>query len=206
MRPLPRAAATVSIAIAVLSLAGCERLMRGMYEQPKLKTAATSPLFADTLASRPPPPGSIARSIGEPASDSSGVRGDDTVAALDAADARTALPIPVDAAMQARGRERYAIHCAPCHGAAGDGDGMVVQRGFPAPPSLRIERLRTATDRHFFEVITSGYGVMRPYAARVDASDRWAVVAYIRRLQQGPSPTSAVVGTQTPSTTGDISR
>jgi mono/diheme cytochrome c family protein len=168
---------------ACLALAGCERAMRDMYDQPRLKTAATTPLFADGLASRPPPPGAEAYSSGETAANASGRRGAEIVRALDAADAAQAASAPDAAATLARGRERYAIYCAPCHGASGAGDGPVVQRGFPAPPSLALARLREAPDRHLFDVVTNGYGVMLPYADRVDAVDRWAIVAALRQLQ-----------------------
>jgi mono/diheme cytochrome c family protein len=83
-----------------------------------------------------------------------------------------------------RGRERYTIFCAPCHGARGAGDGMVVRRGFPAPPSYAETRLQAADDAHFLDVITHGWGVMYPYADRLSPTDRQAVVAYIRVLQQ----------------------
>ena len=82
-----------------------------------------------------------------------------------------------------RGRERYNIYCTPCHGRAGDGEGMIVQRGFSAPPSYHIERLRKAPAGHFFDVITNGYGRMFSYASRVSPEDRWRIVAYIRALQ-----------------------
>ena len=91
---------------------------------------------------------------------------------------------PIDADLLARGRERYDIFCSPCHGFAGKGDGMVVQRGFPAPPSYHSDRLRAAPARHFFDVISNGYGAMYSYAARVEPRDRWAIVAYIRALQE----------------------
>lgn len=172
--------------VASLALAGCEQVFRGMYDQPKLKTAATSPLFVDGQASRLPPPGSLPAAAGEAAANASGRRGGAATARLDAADLASALPSNVDAAVLARGRERYAIYCLPCHGVAGNGDGAVVRRGFPAPPAYRIERLRLAPDRHFFDVVTRGYGVMPSYADRVDASDRWAIVAYVRRLQTDP--------------------
>jgi mono/diheme cytochrome c family protein len=93
-------------------------------------------------------------------------------------------PPAVDMALLARGRERYDIYCSPCHGFSGHGDGMIVQRGFPTPPSYHSARLRSADAQHFFDVITHGYGVMYSYAARVEPRDRWAIIAYIRALQQ----------------------
>jgi mono/diheme cytochrome c family protein len=95
--------------------------------------------------------------------------------------------IPQSTAEQKRpieqGREQYQIFCMPCHGQSGYGNGMIVQRGFLAPPSYHIDRLRKAADMHFFDVITHGYGAMYSYADRVSESDRWAIVAYIRALQ-----------------------
>jgi mono/diheme cytochrome c family protein len=110
-----------------------------------------------------------------------------------AADAALAEAPAIDAALLARGRERYGIYCAPCHGLAGDGDGIVVQRGFPAPPSYHIGRLRAAPARHIVDVITDGYGVMYSYAARVPPRDRWAIAAYVRALQLSRSTNVADV-------------
>ena len=76
-------------------------------------------------------------------------------------------PLPITPALLARGRERFNIYCAPCHSAAGDGDGMIVRRGFPAPPSYHTDRLRNAPDSHFYQVISNGYGAMYPYADRI---------------------------------------
>lgn len=92
-------------------------------------------------------------------------------------------PPPVTLALLDRGQQRFDIYCAPCHGRAGDGEGMIVQRGFPHPPSYFIDRLREAPNQHFFDVITNGYGAMYSYADRVAAPDRWAIIAYIRALQ-----------------------
>jgi mono/diheme cytochrome c family protein len=91
--------------------------------------------------------------------------------------------LPITPKLLARGRERFDIYCAPCHGYAGRGDGMVARRGFPHPPSYHIDRLREAPDMHFIDVMTHGYGVMYPYADRISRADRWAIVAYIRALQ-----------------------
>lgn len=89
----------------------------------------------------------------------------------------------VTLALLERGQERYRIYCTPCHSELGDGKGMIVQRGFPAPPSYHSERLRDAPIQHFYDVITQGYGAMYPFADRVTPADRWAIAAYIRALQ-----------------------
>ena len=91
---------------------------------------------------------------------------DDTEAAL------TPAPPPVTMALLQRGRERFDIYCAPCHSRAGDGDGMIVHRGFPRPPSYFSKALLAAPNQHFYDVITHGYGAMFPYAERVAPADR----------------------------------
>ena len=88
-----------------------------------------------------------------------------------------------DDGLLARGQQRYQIFCAPCHGLTGEGDGIVVKRGFPAPPPFDLARLRQAPRRHIFDVISDGYGVMYPFASRVPPEDRWAIVVYVRALQ-----------------------
>jgi mono/diheme cytochrome c family protein len=93
------------------------------------------------------------------------------------------LPIALSREVLERGRERYNIYCAVCHGATGEGNGMIPQRGYPAPPSYHIDRLRQAPIGHFFDVMTQGYGIMYSYASRVAPEDRWAIAAYIRTLQ-----------------------
>jgi mono/diheme cytochrome c family protein len=95
----------------------------------------------------------------------------------------TKFPFPVTKTVLERGKERYEIYCAPCHGKTGAGDGMIVRRGFPLPPTYHQKRLREAPVGHFFDVITNGYGAMYPYAGKVEPEDRWAIVAYIRALQ-----------------------
>jgi mono/diheme cytochrome c family protein len=94
---------------------------------------------------------------------------------------------PVTMALLERGKQRFDIYCAPCHGRVGDGNGVVVQRGFPHPPSYYSDNLRNATNQHFYDVMTHGYGVMYSYADRVEPTDRWAIIAYIRALQASAS-------------------
>ncbi len=91
---------------------------------------------------------------------------------------------PLSLALLERGRERFHIYCTPCHSELGDGRGMIVQRGFPAPPSYHIDRLRAATPQYFFDVITNGHGAMYSFAERVQPDDRWAIAAYIKALQR----------------------
>jgi len=167
----------------LLLLAGCEKARQDMYDQPKYKPMAASTLFSDGGSARVPPAGIMASARGPFAGSSSGRLGEDlTRSERDAAMART-LPYAVDAALLARGQERYDIYCLPCHGAVGDGDGRVVQRGFPAPEPLSTATLRSASDRHLYEVISDGYGIMYPFADKIEPSDRWAVVAFLRALQ-----------------------
>jgi mono/diheme cytochrome c family protein len=96
----------------------------------------------------------------------------------------TQYPFPVTEAVLRRGQERYQVFCAPCHGGLGDGNGVIVTRGFSKPPDYADQRLKDAPVGHFFDVITHGYGAMYSYADRVPVNDRWAITAYIRLLQK----------------------
>ncbi len=151
---------------------GCRR---DMFEQPSAKPLERSSFFRDHMASRPVPPHTVAQ--GQLRADTvfyTGKAGTNLV---------TTFPFPITREILNRGRERFEIYCAPCHGRTGDGNGMIVQRGFPPPPSYHLDRLRDAPVGHFYDVITQGYGVMYSYAARVSPPDRWAIAAYIRALQ-----------------------
>jgi mono/diheme cytochrome c family protein len=104
---------------------------------------------------------------------------------------------PVTTALLERGQARYRIYCTPCHAELGDGHGMIVQRGFPAPPSFHIERLRTAPPRYLYDVIANGHGVMYAFADRVAPQDRWAIVAYIRALQRSQNAAASALPART---------
>jgi mono/diheme cytochrome c family protein len=172
----------VGVIAAALACTACERQMRDMYEQPRQGAGAGGPLFTDGSASRQPPAGSVPQAEGPLAATSGGRRGQDLVLRRDAALAARAPALSLESLR--RGQERYAIYCMPCHSPVGDGDGPVVRHGYPAPPSYHQPRLRDVNDRHLFDVITQGYGVMPSYADRVDVEDRWAIVGYIRALQR----------------------
>ena len=153
--------------------AGCRQ---DMYNQPKYKPLAKSEFFDDDTSARPLPPHTVPRGhLDEDTAFATGKNDDGTLAA--------ALPVPVTRELLARGQERYTIYCSMCHGNEGNANGMVVQRGYPPPPSYHIDRLRNAPPGYLYSVITNGYGIMYPYASRVEMADRWAIVAYIRALQ-----------------------
>lgn len=169
MRPSLRNAV---VAAALVAATGCRQ---DMHDQPKLEPYESSEFFTDGRASRPLVPGTVAR--GRLFEDEHLHRG-----TVDGAPAET-FPFEVTRAVLERGRERYGIHCAPCHGAAGDGDGMVVRRGMTRPPSYHLARLREAPPGYFFDVITNGFGAMYDLSDRITAEDRWAIAAYVRVLQ-----------------------
>jgi mono/diheme cytochrome c family protein len=173
----------LTLLCCVSLLAACDRSERDMLRQPRKGADEASPLFTDRKATRAPPPDTVVHAMGDAAQISSGRIGSNAVAARDAAEARRALPDRPGLDMLRRGEQRYAIYCLPCHSIVGDGDGPVVRRGFPAPSSFHTDRLRSASDRHLYDVVTQGYGVMYPFADRIEPADRWSIVAFVRALQ-----------------------
>ena len=105
----------------------------------------------------------------------------------------TTFPFAITRADLDRGEERFNIYCSPCHGRTGEGNGMVVQRGFRQPPSYHVDRLRQMPAGYFFDVITKGFATMPDYSAQVSVEDRWRIVAYIRALQLTQQATTADV-------------
>src|SRR5579863_728303 len=155
-----------------LSLLGCRQ---DMHVQPKYVPEDPSTFFADGRSERPPVQGTVAR--GQLHTDELLYTGRVNGAVADL------FPFSITPADLSRGRERYNIYCSPCHDYTGSGNGMIVQRGFPSPPSFHLERLRQAPAGHFFEVMTNGLGLMYSYASRISPEDRWRIAAYIRALQ-----------------------
>jgi len=94
-----------------------------------------------------------------------------------------ALPFPLTAEVLDRGEQRYNIYCSPCHGLTGQGDGMIVRRGYRVPPSYHTDRLQQMAIGHFYDVISNGFGAMPDYKAQIAPRDRWAIAAYVRALQ-----------------------
>lgn len=154
-----------ALLLAVAALGGCDR----MANQPKQNPYELQP----SQVSNPdalPPEGTVARDETPPPP-----------------------PPAVTAALLEHGQQRYDIYCAPCHSPVGDGQGRIVQRGFPAPPSFFSADLLKAPSQHFYDVITHGHGIMYSYADRVAPPDRWAITAYIRALQASQHATLADV-------------
>jgi mono/diheme cytochrome c family protein len=162
---------------AALAGSGC---VQNMSDQPRYEPLEASTLFEDGRASRPLVVGTVAR--GQLRVDEAFFTGKQNGTLLTALPERALAGRDAKAVLD-RGRERFEIFCAVCHGRVGHGDGMVVRSGFPQPPSYHIDRLREAPPGHFFDVVTNGSGRMPSYAAQVPPADRWAIAAYIQALQ-----------------------
>lgn len=174
----PRIAPTAVTALAagllaLVSLSGCRQ---NMHNQAKAKTYRESDFFADGVASRPLPAHTVAR--GELREDAVFYTG-----LSEAGDLADAPPMPVTRDLLLRGKERYDVFCAPCHGRLGDGHGIIVQRGFKQPVSFADERLRNSPLGYFVNNMTEGFGQMPSYAAQIPPADRWAIASYVRVLQ-----------------------
>jgi mono/diheme cytochrome c family protein len=157
-------------------------LIQGMDNQLRLKTQQVNPFFADTREERPPAAGTVAR--GQLADDdglNKGLRDGKWI---------EAFPVPVTEKLLHRGSERFQIYCAPCHGLAGSGDGIVavraerLQEGTWVPPSsLHVATVLARPVGHLFNTITNGIRTMPSYGPQIPVDDRWAIVAYVRALQ-----------------------
>ncbi len=166
--------------LAVLALAGCRQ---DMHDQPRFKPLAKSDFYGDLRSARAPVEGTVARGqLHEDAYFYTGKVGSNP---------GDYLPFAADEEVLARGRERFNIYCSPCHSQLGDGNGVIVQRGYRQPPSYHTERLRKAPLGYFFDVMTNGFGAMPDYAAQISARDRWNIVAYIRALQLSQNASAA---------------
>ncbi len=168
-----RARLAVPLLAASLALAACPRL-DPMQRQEKCTAYGTSSYWPDGLAMRAPPAGAIESGPRLPADVATGLGPDGR--------ALKVIPIPVDAKLLARGRSRFEIFCAACHGVLGDGESQVaLNMSLRRPPSLHA--YRDVADGHFFRVMSVGFGLMPSYATALSVEDRWAVVGYVRALQ-----------------------
>jgi Cytochrome C oxidase, cbb3-type, subunit III len=167
-----RAISAMGVAATMLLVAGCRQ---DMHNQPKFIPQRGTSFFADGRSARPQVENTVARD--QLHEDTyfytglvSGKEGD-------------GLPIELNLATLERGQERYNIYCTPCHSRVGNGNGMIVQRGYKPAGNFHTDRLRNAPLGHFFSVMTNGYGAMPDYSAQLTPADRWAIAAYIRALQ-----------------------
>jgi hypothetical protein len=180
--PLKHTLASVALLVPVLLLTACAQKMN---VQPRYSPMAASDFFPDGASARPLVEGTVAR----------GQLQEDSFLYKGRVDGRwvDSFPFPVTRRVLERGRERYVIFCSPCHGALGNGDGMVVQRGLRGPVSFHEKRFLSYPVGYFFDVITNGRGAMYPYGYRIPVTDRWAIIAYIRALQFSQDATLADV-------------
>ena len=188
-----------------------------MQDQPRHDAYEKSEFFADKRASRNYPEGTVARGqlhdnkafyTGKIDNPNLNVQVETTTDATGNTLVSSfpndidEFPIPVTKELVDRGQERYNIYCIVCHGPVGNGDGMVVRRGFPKPPTYHDDRLRNAPVGHFFDVMTNGWGKMSSYAFQVQPADRWAIAAYIRALQVSQNPEETLKMNAKPDTHG----
>lgn len=162
-------------AMATLALAATVGCRQDMHDQPKFFPQRGTTLYADGRSVRPQVANTVAREQLH----------EDSYFYTGLVDGKEGdgLPFPVSMKVLERGQERYNIYCTPCHSRVGNGEGMIVQRGYAKAGDFHTARLEAAPLGHFFHVITNGYGAMPDYAAQVAPADRWAIAAYIRALQ-----------------------
>ena len=147
-----------------------------MYRTVRYNAFETNPNFADGSTLRVPPPGTIPRGLLPLASEAATPPGTTPENPFKAD----------DAAAVERGTVVFDTYCVPCHGATAAGDGLVVQHGFPAPPTLLRARTRAMSDAQIFGIISNGSGGMPPYATQIARDDRWKAVLHVRKLQNEP--------------------
>jgi len=150
-----------------------------MNHQAKYKPQAESAFFSDGRTDRPLPPGVVSRNP---------LRADDHLYRGKDATGQWARGFPaaitVDARLMARGRERFTIYCQPCHGALGDGKGIVSQYNWGAPANFHSDLFRNMSEGEIFNTVTNGKNTMFAYGDKLVPEDRWAVIAYLRALQR----------------------
>jgi mono/diheme cytochrome c family protein len=145
-----------------------------MVRTPRYNAFEANPNFADGMTLRTPPQGTIPRG---------------TLSGEDEGDEN---PFTAgDPAALERGAVIFNTFCVPCHGTKGEGDGLVVQHGYPAPPSLSSPGTRSMSDADVFAAITSGIGGMPPYGGQIARDDRWKAILHLRRLQDAAPPPEA---------------
>jgi mono/diheme cytochrome c family protein len=164
-------------AAALLLLAGCEAL-DPMITQQKVKAYRESEFWPDRISERPPQPGTVSRQDVLMSEVSTGRGPDGKVL--------TRVPIPLTRALLERGRGRFDIHCAVCHGYLADGVSLVARNMSLRPPPSLLARVQQP-DGWYFQVMSEGFGVMPSYASALAVEDRWAIVAYLRALQLSQS-------------------
>ena len=160
-------------------------LFPDMDRQPKLRPQAANSFFQDGFSSQQPIAGAIAR--GSAWQDSTENTGRIPGGIPGTTNFVPTIPIPLTQQLMARGRERFNINCAPCHGAQGDSKGITAKFGMVVIADLHDGQTRKVpqqSDGELFNTISNGKGLMQGYAANVTIPDRWAIIAYVRALQR----------------------
>jgi predicted component of type VI protein secretion system len=196
-----RHAFRAAVLVPVLALSGCARgctsssppihINPSMFNQQKVKPQTASDFFYNGSSMREPVPGTVAID---------GLKEDGAYYTGKGADGQFVAKIPatVDEKLVERGRQRYTIYCQPCHDAKGDGKGILFQRGNVPTASFHQEKIINYPDGQIFDVITNGFGMMASYRWPVPASDRWAIIAYIREIERKRIETTTAASAAAP--------
>lgn len=174
---MKRETRAILLLVAMALLAACDETMR---EGARYKAYEPSTFFADGRVARPLPPNTVAQGDALRLDDLAHTGRDDNGWAA-------SNPLPITEPMLRRGQLMFNVFCANCHGQAGYGDGMIVRRGYPMAADFHTSRLRSLPDGHVFNVISEGYGKMPAYRSMLAPPDRWAIIAYLRVLQESQS-------------------
>lgn len=213
----------LSFAFCLVAFSFVSACRYDMQDQPRYKALKKTDFFKDGKAMRDLPEGTVPRgylredkafytgktetgqtpapnSAATPLTDAAG-----NTLVTDFSGLVTEFPVPVTKELVDRGEQRYKVFCIVCHGPVGNGDGMIVRRGFSKPPTYHDDRLRNAPVGHFFDVMTNGQGKMNSYASQIPPADRWAIVAYIRTLQISQNPNGNMQMNSRTNTNGALS-
>ncbi len=166
-----------ALLVIFLLLAGCDKT-GDMVIQPRNDPLSSSGILPNGQSALLPVPGSV------PYSSTASPNSPIATGLTDTGQPFKGWPVTVNKELVQQGQDRYNIFCVPCHGPNGQGDGKAVSFGFPKPPDLLGSNAKGLANGDIFQIIANGKGKMFSYGYRVEPNERWAIISYIRAMQQ----------------------